>query len=189
MSPPQQRDARDVLVDLRLHLERLARHRPVVTGMVRNAQEVANPLERRPAVGEVVLVEPVARIVPLEALDERRVEVERDAELVTDGAHEELLVAGRVAAFARKLLAISDEKVFDATSNIEVVNAGQQGFEPFEGPHGHGASIRERAGCDRSDAELHEEAVRALAAGLVPEFVEAQHVPRRVSGRTFADLV
>ena len=105
------------------------------------------------------------------------------------GGHEQLLVARRVAALAGELLAVSDEKVFDATSNIEVVDAGQQGFEPFEGPCGHDGSMRERARGDRADAELQEQAVRALAAGLVPELVEAQHVARRMARRALADLV
>src|SRR5262245_34637353 len=164
LAATHQRDARDVLVDLGLHLEREARDRPVMVEVVGDEKQVADPFEGGPAVGKVVLVEPVARVVLLEPLDERRVEVERHAGLSVDDAHEELLVARRVAAGAWELLAVSDEKVFDATSSIEVVNAGQEGFEPLEGPCGHGASMREGAGRDRADAELHEKAVRALAA-------------------------
>ena len=189
LAPAQQLEARDVLVDLRLHLEREPRHRPVVPGVVRDAEEVADAFERGPAVGEVVRVKAVARVVPVEPLQQCGIEVERQAELIAGRGDEKLLLARCVSPLAGQLRPVSDEKVFDATSDIEVVDSGQQGFEPFEGPRGHGGSMRERAGCDRPDAELHEQAVRARAAGLVPDLVEAQHVARRVLRRAFADLV
>ena len=49
--------------------------------------------------------------------------------------------------------------------------------------------MRDGAGGDGADAELEQQPVRARAAGLVPQLVEAQHVARRLARRALADLV
>jgi hypothetical protein len=138
--PAQQQEARHVLVDLGLQLERQARDRPVMTGVVRDAEKMADALERGPAVGDVVLVELVRWVVALEPLEHRRVEVQRHAQLVVHGADEELLVARRVAALAGQRLAVGDEEVRDAASDLEIVDARQQRLEPAEGVARHVSS-------------------------------------------------
>jgi hypothetical protein len=67
--------------------------------------------------------------VTLEPFEQCGIEIERHAQLVARLAHEQLFVAAGVVALVRQPLPVSDEEVGDATSDIEVVDSGQQGLE------------------------------------------------------------
>src|SRR5688572_30579272 len=65
---PEKQITRDVLVDLRLQLQLQKRNGLVVTRVPREVHEVTHAFERRPVVGNVLLIELHQRTGPLKPL-------------------------------------------------------------------------------------------------------------------------
>src|SRR3990172_8731184 len=106
--PAQQQETRDVLVDLRLQLEREQRHGTVVFGVVGDAEEVADALDGIPAVGDVSMVERIIRVLRPEPVKQPGIEEQRHAELFVARGDEELFCARRVLAVTGKERPLGD---------------------------------------------------------------------------------
>ena len=134
----QQQHAADVLVDFGLEFELQKTHRPVMTGIPREAHEVAHALERGPAVRQVAAVQCVERIGRGEARQHCRFEEQPERHAGRILGHQQLLISRGGAEFGGQRAAVGQQEVRDVVRHRHVVDALEQVLQLG---HDHGAAL------------------------------------------------
>jgi hypothetical protein len=104
-----------------------------VAGIPGEVQEVTHALERGPAVGDIARVQASERILARQALQQRRVQIQRHDDFIAPRdrlGHEQLLVCRAAARRMRQAPAVGDQEVVHVVRDAHVVDAADEILQP-----------------------------------------------------------